>query len=91
MRKKKRKRRKIRQRRRWWCSSKKSKVVVQDDFDFDAELDAVQKRTTTDNLLEEAVGTEETEREILIRIGEMTPFDRLDGFDKARTDEAGRS
>ena len=33
-------------------------------------------------------GTEETERERLIRIGEMTPFDRLDGFDKARTDEA---
>ena len=70
---------------------KKSKVVVQDDFDFDAELDAVQKRTTTDNLLGGGTnGTEETERERLIRIGEMTPFDRLDGFDKARTDEAGK-
>ena len=70
---------------------KKSKVVVQDDFDFDTELDAVQKRTTTDNLLGGGTnGTEETEREILIRIGEMTPFDRLDGFDKARTDEAGK-
>ena len=43
---------------------KKSKVVVQDDFDFDAELDAVQKRTTTDNLLGGGTnGTEETERE----------------------------
>ena len=70
---------------------KKSKVVVQDDFDFDTELDAVQKRTTTDNLLGGGTnGTEETERERLIRIGEMTPFDRLDGFDKARTDEAGK-
>ena len=42
---------------------KKSKVVVQGDFDFDTELDAVQKRTTTDNLLGGGTnGTEETER-----------------------------
>ena len=68
---------------------RRPKVVVQDDFDFDAELDAVQKKTTTNNLL--GGGTNgETERERLIRIGAMTPFDRLDGFDKARTDEAGK-
>ena len=68
---------------------RRPKVVVQDDFDFDAELDAVQKKTTTNNLLGGG-SNGETERERLIRIGAMTPFDRLDGFDKARTDEAGK-
>ncbi len=68
---------------------KKKVVLVQDDFDFDAELDAAQKKSTTDNLLGGG-SNGETERERLIRTGAMTPFDRLDGFDKARTDEAGK-
>ena len=68
---------------------KKKVVLVQDDFDFDAELDAAQKKSTTDNLLGGG-SNGETERERLIRTGAMTPFDRLEGFDKARTDEAGK-
>ena len=74
---------------------KTKKMVFKDDVDFDLELDVLANKTANANNMFgssalQNYNNNETEHERLIRTGVMTPFDRLDGFDRARTDIAGK-